>query len=247
MALLAFITTRISEMLPTKIRRSAATLFVACAVPLTTVHAQQTTPPPVTPTPSASITSLIPASAGDTNEVILTARATDTVRLEKDRFLGERRDAETRWASLRDQATRLKATISELKDAIDAASAKEKLAKKDKRDADRIAAAADKRQLERSLDLVEYRYALREAQAEEARIHRDFIDASVRADDAELAIAERRDQVVPNDPSQRTAFQELTSRWLQALRTRTARAYDLEDRRFKVVEAQISLLKRQRN
>jgi hypothetical protein len=41
-------------------------------------------------------------------------------------------------------------------------------------------------------------------------------------------------------------FQELTSRWLQALRTRTARAYDLEDRRFKVVEAQLELLKRQR-
>lgn len=237
-------------MLLTNFRLSAAILCVACVLPSTSVLAQQTTPPPVSPPPAApplSLTSLIPASAADTIEVILTARATDSVRVEKDRFLGERRDAETRWAALRDQASRLKGTIGELKDAIDAASAKEKLAKKDKRDADRIAAAADKRQIERSLALVQARYALREAQAEEARIQRDFIDASVRADDAELAIAERRDQVVPNDPSQRSAFQELTSRWLQALRTRTARAYDLEDRRFKVVEAQLALLKRQRD
>jgi len=141
----------------------------------------------------------------------------------------------------------LKATISELKGAISAASAKEKLAKKDKRDADRIAALADKRRIERSLDLVEARYELRDAQAEEARVTRDFLDASVRADDAELEIAERRDQVVPDDPSQRTAFQELTSRWLQALRTRSARSNDVEDQRFKVIEAQIALLKRQRN
>ena len=87
---------------------------------------------------------------------------------------------------------------------------------------------------------------LRAAQAEEARIHREFLDASVRATDAELAIAERREQVLPDDASQRTAFEELSSRWLQVLRTRAARAYDLEDRRFKVVEAQIDLLKRQR-
>ncbi len=235
-------------MLLTVTRRSVATVLVACTVPLATTHAQQTTPPPPFPTAqSAASTTLVPASAADTAEIFLTARATDSVRIEKDRLLGERRDAETRWAGLREQATRLKATIAELRDAISAASAKEKLAKKDKRDADRIAAISDKRRIERALELVEARFDLREAQAEEARIHRDFLDASVRADDAELAIAERRDQVVPNDPSQRTAFEELTSRWLQALRTRAARAYDLEDRRFKVVEAQIALLKRQRN
>jgi hypothetical protein len=217
-------------------------------MPHSAMLAQQTTPPPTpTPTPTPQAVSVIPASAADTIEVLLVARATDSVRIEKDRLLGERRDAETRWASVRDQSTRLRATIAELKDAIKAAEAKEKLAKKDKRDADRIAAAVDKRQLQRALDLVEARFDLRQAQDEEARIYRDFVDASIRADDAELSIAERRDQVVPNDPAQRTAFQELTSRWLQALRTRSARAYDLEDRRFKVIEAQIALLKRQRD
>ncbi len=228
----------------TRIRRTAAAFLIAGAVPFPTVDAQQTVTPPA---PATAATSLIPASAADTVEVLLVARATDTVRVEKDRLLGERRDAETRWAGLRDQSMRLKATIAELRDAIEAASAKEKLAKKDKRDADRIAAAVDKRQLQRALELVEARFELRLAQDEEARIHRDFIDASIRADDAELSIAERRDQVVPNDPAQRTAFQELTSRWLQALRTRSARANDLEDRRFKVIDAQIALLKRQRN
>jgi hypothetical protein len=208
------------------------------------VCAQAPTVPNATAVPTPSV---IPASAGDTSEVILTARAADTVRIDKDRHLGERRDAETQWASMREQADKLKAAIAEVKDAISAVNAKEKLAKKDKRDNDRIFALTEKKQLERSLSLLEARFELRRAQAEHARLMRDQLDAAIRADDAELAIAERQVQVVPNDPSQRSAFQELTSRWLQALRTRTARAYDVEDRRFKVVEAQIELLKCQRN
>ena len=226
-----------------ELRRFAAGLAVACVVSAGASSAQPTIPTKATAVPASSI---IPSSAADTLETILTARATDTVRLEKDRLLGERRDAETRWAGLRDQSQRLTAAIGELKDGISAASAKEKLARKDKRDADRNSAASEKRRMERSLALIQARSGLREAQAEAARIERDFLDASIRADDAELAIAERRDLVVPDDPTQRTAFQELTSRWLQALRTRYARAYDLEDRRFKVVEAQMLLLRRQR-
>ena len=219
--------------------RLASTITLTAGV----LGAQQSTPPVATAVPSPIV---LPASAGDTSETIMSARARDTVRSEKDRLLGERRDAETRWTSLRDSASRLKGSISEVKGAISDAGNREKSAKKDKRDADRIAALADKRRLERSLDLLEARYDLRQAQAEQAKQERDFLDASVRADDAELVISERREQVLPDDPTQRSAFQELTSRWLQALRTRSARAYDVEDRRFKVVEAQIELLKRQR-
>ena len=219
--------------------RLASTITLTAGV----LGAQQSTPPVATAVPSRIV---LPASAGDTSETIMSARARDTVRSEKDRLLGERRDAETRWTSLRDSASRLKGSISEVKGAISDAGNREKSAKKDKRDADRIAALADKRLLVRSLDLLEARYDLRQAQAEQAKQERDFLDASVRADDAELVISERREQVLPDDPTQRSAFQELTSRWLQALRTRSARAYDVEDRRFKVVEAQIELLKRQR-
>ncbi len=223
--------------------RRTAQLAVLLPLSAGLMRAQQTTPPVATAVPTPSV---IPASAADTSEVILTARGIDTVRVEKDRLLGERRDAESQWAVYREQGERLKAQVAELKDAISAVNAKEKQAKKDKRDNDRVVAIAERRQLERSLDLIEARYSLRMAQIEQARMLRDFLDASVRADDAELAIAERQSQVVPGDPSQRTVFQELTSRWLQALRTRTARAYDLEDRKFKVVEAQMDLLKLQR-
>ncbi len=207
-------------------------------------HAQSPTLPVATVVPTSTV---IPASAGDTIEIILTARLADSVRLEKDRYLGERRDAETRWASVREQADKLKAAIAEVKEAISAVNAKEKQAKKDKRDSDRIFALTEKKQLERALDLLEARYELRRAESEHARLVRDQLDAAIRANDAELAIAERQTQVVPNDPGQRTAFQELTSRWLQALRTRTARAYDVEDRRFKVIDAQLELLRRQRS
>lgn len=204
--------------------------------------AQQTTPPVATAVPAT----VLPSSSADTIETLRVSRPADSIRTDKDRLLGERRDIEARWANLREQEQRLKASIGEVKTGIDDAGTREKQAKKEKRDGDRIAAAADRNRLQRALDLIEARYDLRRAEGEQARMERDHLDAAVRADDAELAIAERKEQVLPDDPTQRTAFQELTNRWLQALRTRTARAYDLEDRRFKVVEAQLEMLKRQR-
>lgn len=221
-----------------------AVLLLLLLLPAGALQAQDANAAGATAVPANS---LIPASAADTMEIVITARAVDTVRIEKDRFLGERRDAEARWTSLRTQVTQLERSIDEVRKAISLAQAKEKLAKKDKRDADRLSALAEKRVLERSLDLLDARYDLRRAQVEHARMLRDHLDASIRSDDAELAIAERLTQVVDGDPTQRPVFQELNSRWLQALRTQVARAYDLEDRRFKVVEAQIRLLKRQRD
>ena len=230
--------------------RTTAQFATVLCLSAASLAAQQSTPPasPPLPAPATAVPTLtvMPASAGDTTEVLLTARGVDTVRSERDRLLGERRDAESLWGSVRDQAEKLRAEMLEVKEVISQVNAKEKQAKKDKRDNDRITAAAEKRQLERSLELLEARYQLRRAQAEKARLDRDYLDAAIRSDDAELAIAEREAQVLPNDPSQRSVFQELTSRWLQANRTRSARAYDVEDRRFKVIEAQIELLRLQR-
>ena len=221
--------------------RRAAQFALALLLPAGAVRAQQAIPV----VPSAGVSAL-PAAAADTTEPLPAPRATIAVRADRDRILGELRESENRWATLRDQAARIKANIGEVKGALSSASSREKQASKDKREGDRTAAQADKRRLERAIYLIEGRVQLRTIQAEEARIQREFLDAAVRATDAELAIAERSEQVLPNDASQRTAFEELSSRWLQALRTRAARAYDLEDRRFKVVEAEIEMLKRQR-
>jgi len=221
--------------------RRAAQLALALLLPAGALQAQQ-----AVPVPAAVPMTALPAAASDTTEPLPAARAADVVRADRDRLLGELRDSENQWATLRDQTARMKSNISEVKDAISAAATREKQAKKEKREGDRMLAQTDKRRLERALDLIEARMDLRAAQTEESRIQRDFLDAAVRATDAELAIAQRREQVLPDDASQRTAFEELSSRWLQALRTRGARAYDLEDRRFKVVEAQIDMLKRQR-
>ena len=219
----------------------AAHFALALLLPAGAMRAQQTVP--VLP---SAVVSALPAAAADTTEPLPAPRTTNVVRADRDRILGELRESENRWATLRDQAARMKANIGEVKGALSSATSREKQAKKDKSESDRTAAQADKLRLERAIYLIEGRMDLRAAQAEEARIHREFLDASVRATDAELAIAERREQVLPDDASQRTAFEELSSRWLQVLRTRAARAYDLEDRRFKVVEAQLDMLKRQR-
>ena len=212
--------------------------------------AQDTTATPpsaAAPVPAPLPRLVMPAAAGDTTETLISARAVDTVRAEKDRLLSARREAESRWTTLRDQSQQLKSGVGDIRSSLNEAGNREKAAKKEKREADRLTALVEKRQLERSLRIVEARYELRQAQVEHARTERDVLDASIRADDAELSIAERRDQVLPADPTQRAAFMELTNRWLQAIRTRTARAYDLEDRKFKVVEAQLELLKQQRS
>jgi hypothetical protein len=223
-------------------------LFASVAL-ISPLRAQETTPPvtpPVVPPPAPAKPTPMPAAAGDTLEVIVVARSADSVRADRDRLLGERRDAEGRWAQLREASGRIRSNLSEVRGAIDAAGDREKLAKKEKRETDRALFLSEKRELERVRSLMEARFDLRQAQVELAKQQRDHLDAAIRADDAELAIAERRAQVVPDDPAQRGAFQELTSRWLQAIRTRTARAYDVEDRKFKVTEAQLELLKRQR-
>jgi len=221
--------------------RRAAKLALALLLPAGALRAQQ----PV-PVPAAAPNVALPAAASDTTELLPAPRNADTIRVDRDRLLRELRESENQWAVLSDQAARLQAHVVEVKGAMSAASTRDKQAKQAKREGDRLAAQGDKRRLERARDLIEARVDLREAQREAARIYREFLDAAVRAADAELVIAERREQVLPDDASQRTAFEELTSRWLLALRTRSARAYDLEDRRFKVVEAQIGMLKRQR-
>lgn len=221
--------------------RRTAPLALALLLCAGALHAQQSVP-----VPAAAPGSTMPAAAADTVELLPPARAADTVRTDRDRLLRELREAENQWAALRDQSLGMRANLVELKTAIESAADREKLAKKAKRDDERVAAQTDKRRLERARDLIEARIDLREAQTEAMRIQRDYLDAGVRAADAELVIAERRDQVLPDDASQRTAFEELNSRWLLALRTHSARAYNLEARRFKVIEAQIDMLKRQR-
>jgi chromosome segregation ATPase len=238
----------------------SATMSVRCRFPLRllcaaallpgALAAQQAAPPavpPVAPAPAPAQPTPMPAAAGDTNEVLVIARGADTVRMERDRLLSERRDIEGRWAQLREESGRLRSNLADVRAAIDAAGDREKAAKKEKRETDRALFLSEKRALERSRDILESRFDLRQAQVELARLQRDYTDAAIRAADAELAIAERRLQVLPDDASQRGPFQELTNRWLQAIRTRTARAYDVEDRRYKVTEAQLEVLKRQRS
>ena len=230
--------------MPPIVRRChTAFLAITCLLSAAELAAQQTDTTVATAVPKSAV---YPVGAADTIETVRIARPTDSVRTERDRLLGERRDAEARWTSVREQGTRLRVSVAQVRDAIGAASAREKLARKDKRDSVRTVAATERVALERSLVLLQARVVVRDAETEEARIARELLDAAIRADDAELLISERRDQVLPDDQTQRPAFQELTSRWLQALRTRTARSYDLEDRRFKLVEAQVALLKRLR-
>jgi hypothetical protein len=231
---------------------SRVLLALALAVPAF-VRAQSTTTdtttrptpaPVVTPPAAPPLPSLIPAVAADTIEVLRGARSVDSVRLERDRLLSERRTADVRQGVLRDQAGTLRNEINEVRGAIRAADDRAKQARKDKRDADRSTAEYEKRQLERSRDLLEVRYDVRTAQAEELRMQRDYLDAAIRAADAELAIAERAAAVSPTDPSQRGAFTELTNRWVQAIRTREARARDLASKRFDTADIELELIRR---
>jgi chromosome segregation ATPase len=201
---------------------------------------------------TASTPTLAPTGAGgaaaiaDTIEAGLVARTLAAIQGERDRWLGERRDAETRWATATTRAQAMRGEIAALERAIDTLARKASAARKEKRDADRAAAETERRATERALDIVRARREVVAAEGEQARLERDHADAAVRAADAEQAIAERRAVASHADPVQRLAFEELQSRWLQALRTREARNADVADRRFRVVEARLALLERER-
>ena len=87
-----------SPMSPYAFGRTMVRLAIPLILTAGVLGAQQSPPPVATAVPSAVV---LPASAADTSETLVVARARDTVRSEKDRLLGERRDAETRWTTLR--------------------------------------------------------------------------------------------------------------------------------------------------
>ncbi|MCU0619059.1 MAG: hypothetical protein MUF40_04020 [Gemmatimonadaceae bacterium] len=197
--------------------------------------------PPVPPALVAS-----PAAIADTIEAGLVARGLDAIRGERDGFLVARREAETRWAERREAVQRTRTEIAQAERAREAAEEKSRAARKSKQDAERAAADQERRRIERTLLLLRATIEVREAEAELGRIERDAADAAVRAADAEQAIAERRQLASHADPVQRLAFEELQSRWLEALRLRTQREGDVVDRRYRVIEARQTLLERQR-
>lgn len=202
--------------------------------------------PVTSPATSAAATATSASAIADTIEAGLVARPLAAIQGERDRWLVERRDAETRWAAATARARTMRVEIEALERSVDTLGRKASAARKEKRDADRATAESERRAVARTLDIVRERREVVVAEGEQARLERDHADAAVRAADAEQAIAERRAVASHADPVQRLAFEELQSRWLQALRTREARNADVADRRLRVVEARQALLERER-
>lgn len=209
------------------------------------VVARPATVVPATVTPATTPAAGSVAIA-DTIEAGLVARPLAAIQGDRDRWLVERREAETRWATATTRAQAMRAEIAALERTIDTLGRRASAARKEKRDADRTAAETERRAAERALDIVRARRDVVVAEGEQARLERDHADAAVRAADAEQAIAERRAVASHADPVQRLAFEELQSRWLQALRVREARNADVADRRVRVVDARQALLERER-
>ena len=220
-----------------------------------TVRAQQPSAPDSTaavPRPSP-VTSAATPTAGDQAALLadsieagLAARASAAILADRDGWLAQRRDAETRWATANARAGALRDELRASEQLRDAVEKKLGLAKKEKREIDRAAAESERKGVERRIDLLRARRELAVAEGELARLEREHADAAVRAADAEQAVAERKAVATPVDPVQRIALEELQSRWLQALRTREQRAMDVADRRLRVVESRQALLERAR-
>lgn len=186
------------------------------------------------------------ALLSDSIEAGLAARSMAAIQGERDTWLVQRREAETRWATANTHAASLRAELRASELLRDTVERRLGLAKKEKRETDRAGAERERVAVERRIALLRARRELAAAEGELARLEREHADAAVRAADAEQAVAERKAVASPADPVQRLALEELQSRWLQALRVREQRAMELADRRLRVVESRQALLERAR-
>jgi hypothetical protein len=172
-------------------------------------------------------------------DLVATAQAKDQANT--DRATGE---------SLRQSA---KARILRKRTEIDAITARENTAKKQKATADLIAIQADKKAAEREKDLIESRESLRQADVELAKKRVELSDARRAALELELQLALRRlDRERagrPSGPAGARAEQVLSDierRTLEAQQKEADRTKEVADRQKQIIQRRIEILDAQR-
>ncbi len=166
-------------------------------------------PAAAAPAPAAAAPAVAPAAAAPPPRTVgqmlgfidvIPARAPERIQRQLDLAKIDAREADASRASASEMRGKTKGLIEVKKQEISGIDARMKVADKSKQETEKIMLGAEKKVAERQKEVLERREALHAAEIEEAKVARRLADASTRALDLELQLAQRR-QSRPKAPA----------------------------------------------
>ena len=183
---------------------------------------------------------------------ILTPRSTDRIRRAIEEAKLDQREAETEYREQQGLESQVKAMVDVKKQEVSTLDAQRKLAEKSKQEAEVASFAAEKRDAERHKQFLEKRVSLHQAEKDAARARKNLGEASQRALELELQLADRRadrDRTASTDPGatmrHENVVRELERKVLEAQRTEADREKQVADRHQDIAKRRLELYQAQ--
>jgi hypothetical protein len=183
---------------------------------------------------------------------ILTPRAADRIRRDIDEAKLDRREAEAEVADRQGLEEQVKAMVEVKKQEISTLDAQRKLAEKSKQEAEVASFEAEKKDAERHKQFLERRVSLHQAEKEAAKARRSLAEASQKALELELQLANRRaerDRAATADAAaalrHENVVRELERKVLEAQRTQADREKQVADKHQDIAKRRLELYQAQ--
>ena len=183
---------------------------------------------------------------------VLPARSHDRIRADQDDARSDEREAAAEYAYHLDAKERTKAMVEVKKREISTLDARRKLAEKSKEEADKVMLKAEKKDAERHKQLLERRVQLHDAEADRAKSAKALADATRRALELEMQLANRlgeRARMGGLDPvaarRHDALIAELERKVLDAQRKRAEAQRQLADKDVSIAKRRLDLHKAQ--
>jgi hypothetical protein len=229
-----------------RIASASALLFA-----LTSTATAQEVPSSPTTTAAAAVAAL-PVMAVDSSLDFVPLRSQDDIRYDIEQSRSSELQANAAMNRAKEQQAGMKARVEITRQELKALDGRIGLAKKEKRDPERVSFEAEKKVTERNKAVMERREALRGMEIQLAQREMELAVASRKALELELELATRRSEraqlggaVGPATTEARLdqVIRELERRTLEAQRTRVGVSRQVGEREQGLIERRLELLK----
>lgn len=179
---------------------------------------------------------------------ILTPRSSDRLHRLIEEAKLEQREAEADYSDRQDLEAQIKAMVEVKKQEISTLDAQRKLAEKSKQEAEAASFEAEKKDAERHKQFLEKRVSLHQAEKETARSRKSSAEATRKALELEVQLANRRaqrDRVAATDPAaamrHESVVRDLERKVLMAQRTQADREKQVAERHQDIAKRRLEL------
>ena len=183
---------------------------------------------------------------------VLSSRSPERIRREIEQAKLDKREAETDYADRQGIEGQVKAMVDVKKQEISTLDAQRKLAEKSKQEAEVASFEAEKKDAERHKQFLEKRVSLHQAEKETAKARKSLAEASDKALELELQLANRRadrDRTPSTDAAgllrHENVIRELERKTLEAQRVQAEREKQVADRHQDIAKRRLELYQAQ--